>query len=316
MRCSFSTTVCFLFFIFLIVPSGFRQNACGEQCPPGKQLLWYYPDEKLDAKTYTNFSRLLFDDLTVPLAQIGYCLIPYSRLDTLVNSPRSQDALCISVHLDYRHSPQQSIRNDPGEELSVDIYKMIDIVKGGIDHSINRSLLSLPYASDDRTVLRSIFVKKIVENLRTQYICTVSISSDPRGARIKTANGLADITPLEWVVPVGALSIQGSLNKYLPLRKELTLAQPGSYNFYFQMQKRKFYRSKFIYPAIMMLLAAGICYYEDVYYYNQYNKLGEMDFHYNPDNFGSLFHTAQNFERASIISLFAGGLFLGLSFWY
>jgi hypothetical protein len=282
------------------------------QCASGKQVLWYYPHERLDAKTYVGFSRELFNDLTVQLAGIGYCLRYYSPGDSLASSPGGQDNLCIQIHLNDSMANRPFDFGNGEKTLVVELCKMSELTKP----KMNRLVLSLVYDSDDPVSLRSVFVKKIVENLRTQYICTVTITSEPAGVRVRTSNQLTDLTPLEWVVPVGSLHVQCSKIKYLTLDKDLSLPKPGSYSYFLQMKKKQFYNSKYFYPALSLFITSAVFYYFDGYYYDRYNRLGEFELRNSPDSFRSSFQNARNFETASLASFAAGCCLLGLTFWF
>jgi len=313
----FSHASAMIYLVLWFGPAAFCMDTTQSQCGGNKQALWYYPHEKLDAKTYPGFSRELFNDLALQLTGIGYCLRYYSAGDSLLSSPKSKDNLCIQIHSNDSSATYGPDNGNGEKNLIVDIYKIDELTKAKTGPPQNRQLLSLLYSSDDSTAMRSVFVKKIVENLRTQYICNVTITSDPLGARVMAAHGgLADITPLEWVVPVGSLHVQCSMKKYVALDRDLSFPKPGVYTYFLQMKKRQFYNSKYFYPAMAMLVSSAAFYYFDGYYYNRYNQLGELDLHNDPGNFGSTFQKAQNCERISIASLVLCGLFAGLTFWF
>jgi hypothetical protein len=304
-----------IFCMLGFAPAAFCMDAVPTRCAGTKQVLWYCPGEKLDAKTYNGFSRDLFGDLSLQLTEIGYCLRYYSAGDSLASSPKGQNNLCLQIHT---NDSSVNHASDNGEKnLVAELCRMSELTKAKTGHPLNRQLLSLIFSSDDSTALRSVFVKKIVENLRTQYICDVVITSDPLGVQIMTPQGgLADVTPLEWVVPVGSLHVQCSMKKYVTLDKELLMPKPGAYTYFLQMKKKQFYNSKYFYPAVFMLASSVVLYYGDTYYYNRYNRLGELEMRNDPNSFGSTFQKAKNFESASIAALVLCGCFMGLTFWF
>ena len=297
-------------------PETFCMDTTASPCAAGTQALWYCPHEKLDVKTYGGFSKELFSDLAAQLAGIGYCLRYYSPGDSLALSPKGRDNLCIQIHVNDSLAGRPFDNGNGEKNLIVDLCKMSEMTKAKNGPLPGRQLLSLLYDSDDPASLRSVFVKKIVENLRTQYICNVSITSEPSGVRVKTPGSLSDITPLEWVVPVGSLHVRCSKNEYLNLDKDLVLSKPGAYSFFFQMKKKQFYNSGYFYPALALLATSALCYYCDNYYYNRYNQLGEFELRNSPDSFGQTFQKAKNFEIASIASFASGFCLFGLTFWF
>jgi hypothetical protein len=279
---------------------------------PQKQVLWYLPQEELDVKTRAGFAEELFNDLGPGLSEIGYMLRNYSPHDSLVRSATSPNDLCMFIHI----TDNVAIRESGGVALVVELCKIGELTRANHDSSVFRQLVLLAYTRDDPTTLRSVFVKKIVENLRSQYICNVSITSDPEGVRVKTPTRLTDVTPLEWVVPAGSLRVQCVKNNYLAFNKDLPLPKPGSYAFYFQMKKRQFYNSNFFYPALALFLGSAVCYYGKGYFYDRYNRLGEIDLRNSPGSFQSTFQTAKDFEYGSIAFLATGCCLLGLTFWF
>jgi hypothetical protein len=287
-------------------------NNSAAQFPSGKQSLWFFTQEKLDAKTYAGFAKDLFTDVRAGLSDIGYDVRNFSASDSLMRISGSQDNLCM-----YIHATDAFNGREPGAALLVvDLCKMSELTAAKYGLAAFRPLLSLAYAPDDPASFRSIFTKKIVENLRTQYICNVSIASEPSGAIVKTSRGLTDITPLEWIVPVGSLKIRCSMNKYNSLDKELALFKPGSYSYLFQMRKKQFFNSKFFYPAMAFFVSSAVCYYFDSYYYSRYGRLQKVDYYNSPSSFSQQFQNAKNFENASIATLTSGCCLLGLSFWF
>jgi hypothetical protein len=301
-----------LVFVFFLIP-GYAYCAVPE-CPAGTQVLWYFPEERLDEGTSKGFSRGLFSELTAALSSIGYCLTPFNPRDTVVRAPAYAECLVMRLY-------QCDVNDDQGEEyggvekeLFVSLAKTKEWNASAGDSSVFRTLFSLRYFPTDLSTIETIFVKKLIENLRTQYICSIAITTDPKGAQIIAMNGLNDHTPLEWVLPVGTLTINCTMKKYLPLEKELTFSNPGSYSYLFQMRKRQFYHSKTVYPAAVAAIASGIALVYKYYYYNQYNGFRKMEHDNTPEVFAQTFRKVQTCERISLASIILSGAFLGLSF--
>lgn len=292
-----------------------EQGFCAvPECPPGKQVLWYFPEEKFDEKTYKGFSQELFSELTGQLSAIGYWLVPFSPKDTVIQSSVYNE--CLLMHLYLRDANDDNAEeNSAGEkEVFVALAKIREWNSSHGDRSMFRTLFSLRYSPKDFSTIQTIFVKKLIENLRTQYICTIAITTDPKGALVTAQNGLADHAPFEWVLPVGTLNIKCTMKKYLPLEKELVFPNPGQYSYFFQLRKRQFYHSGFIYPAVVAGVASGIALGYKYYYYDRYSRLGNNERLNTPDVFAQTFRNVQICEEVSLGSILLSGTFLVLSF--
>jgi hypothetical protein len=283
------------------------------QCIPGKQILWYYSEPNLDAKIYNGFSSELFNDLSSPLSDLGYCLRIYEKDDTLHSSPTYSEDLLMRVvckDMGEAHAPEDT---NIQIELIVGLVTINNFEKGSYNVLPDRPLASLLFSHEDLGSIRTVFEKKIIENLRTQYICNLMITSDPSGVKVTSHSGLSDITPFEWVVPVGKLNIQCTLKDYFPYIKDINLNRPGVYNYFLQLKKRQWYHSKFFFPGVGCGFLSALCYYFDNFYYTRYKNLGKPDFENDPESFERTFTTAQTFERMSISFLALSCTFLGLS---
>jgi hypothetical protein len=301
--------------LFIILAAGLPAFSLPD-CPRGKQLLLYYPHEKLDARIAAGFSLKLFNELVAPLADIGYCLRPLAKNDSVMSTPSFQETPVMYVVMTetrFNRAPASEIREP---ELIVVIAQVKDIHRGALDVNSFRPLLSLAYSAEDMENLRVIFEKKIVENLRTQYICNLTVTSEPSGVKVTSVSGLSDVTPLEWVVPVGSVRIRCVSKGFLPYTKSISLDRPGMYNYFLQMKKRQFYHSKFFLPALGLGVAAGICYYFDSYYYGKYNGLGNYDRIHDPQSFELWFNKAKTCETLSLTCLSLGASMLCLSIWF
>jgi hypothetical protein len=283
----------------------------GPVCPPGKQFLWYFPEEKLDEKTHKGFSQDLFSALSGPLSEMGYWLTPFTVNDTAMRSPVYGESLLMSLYL--RDANDDQIGNGE-KDLFVALTEMKAWNATQGDSSQFRTLFSLRFSPKDLNAIQTIFVKKLVENFRTQYICAITITTDPKGAAVSAQNGLSDHAPFEWVLPVGTLKITCNARDYLPLEKNLVFSNPGSYNYFFQLRKRQFFHSRYIYPAAVTGLLSGVAFIYKNYYWDRYSRLGDIDRRTNPDLFGQTFSKVQFCERLSLGSILLSGAFLALSF--
>jgi hypothetical protein len=302
---------CFFLFVLVLVST----DAYAGKCAPGKQILWYYGDPNLDAKIQEGFSDHLFKDLSAPLSALGYCLTKYIPKNTssMVSVKRENLLLRVLCRDNDAHDPEQ-MKNQV--ELVAHLISVKDFDQGNFTPVADRPLASLGFSGEDFESVRIIFAKKIIENLRTGYICNLMITSDPPGVQVTASSGLSDATPLEWVVPVGKMDIQCNLKKYIPYNKEFMLDRPGVYNYFIQMKKRQFYHSKFFLAGSVCGVASAVCYALDNYYYNRYKNLDGNDANEDPGRFERLFTTAQRFERISLGFLAIGCSFITLSFWF
>jgi hypothetical protein len=200
------------------------------------------------------------------------------------------------------------------QELIAVIATLKDVNKENADLASLRPLLSLAFSFEDLESIRVIFEKKIVENLRTQYICNLIITSEPVGVQVTSSTGLSDKTPLEWVAPVGKLQIQCTMEGYLPYKKNIPLDRPGMYDYFLQLKKKQISTSKFFMPAIGMGIAAGIGYgFEAYFYYGKYEKLRKGD---DPHSFEMFFNNAKTCETLTFACLSIAASLLCLSIWF
>jgi hypothetical protein len=299
-------------FVFLLWPQ--HADCTVPECPPGKQVLWYFAEEKLDEKTYKGFTHELFSGLTGPLAAMGYCLAPFYPHDTSIYTPVYSE--CLVMHLYLRDAIDDYVEeNGTGvKDFFVALAKTKEWNASPGDRSVFRTLFSLRYSTKDLAAIQTIFVKKLLENLRTQYICTIAVTTDPKGVQITAQNGLSDHAPFEWVLPVGTLNINCAMKKYLPLEKELVFPKPGSYSYFFQLRKRQFYHSGFVYPAAAAGIASGIALCYKYYYYDRYSRFGKPEHDITPEVFAQTFNKVQFCERVSLASILLSGSFLVLAF--
>jgi hypothetical protein len=276
--------------------------------PRDKQFIFFYPDTNLDHATDPAFSSSTWELLAGSVPEIGYTLAPADTLVRYRDSLSHAEDLVLYATVPSAGSGQTEVR--------IAVVRMKELSTDQLARALDRPLVSMIYSPQDKGGMQSILVKKIVENLRTQYICYLSLTTDPPGATVRTQSGIVDRTPVNWVVPVGAVQIQGSLAHYLPLKKTIDLPTPGSYTYSLQLRKRQFYHSRFIYPAALFAVTGIVCYGLDRLYYDKYLSLGESDYRNNPDAFGRTFSTSQGFERAALASGVLSAVSLGISFWF
>jgi|WetSurMetagenome_2_1015567.scaffolds.fasta_scaffold49700_3 hypothetical protein len=302
----------FLLFIILVhTPELFAGK-----CAAGKQILWYFGESNIDAMTAEGFSDQLFKDLSFPLSSLGYCFTRYENKDSIPFSSLYRENMVMRVackEIRENHA-QEAVKN--AIELIVDLININEFEKKKYEAFPDRPLVSLSFVREDMSGIRIIFEKKIIENLRTQYICNLSITSDPPGVTVNARNGLCDITPFEWVVPVGTMGIQCNLRNYITYQKEIVMERPGVYNYFLQMKKKQFYHSKFFIAGAGCGLGSAVCYYFDDFYYNRYRHLDKGDADRDPGSFERTFSTAQLFERFSISLLALSGTLIIASFWF
>ncbi len=286
------------------------------KCAAGKQILWYYGEPNIDAMTAEGFSDQLFKDLSLPLSSLGYCLTKYEKKDSIPFSSLYRENMVMRVMCRELRENHVSEGEKNQIELIIDLVSVDEFDKGNFTVFPDRPLVSLACAREDFIGIRIIFEKKIIENLRTQYICNLMITSDPTGVTVVARNGLCDITPFEWVVPVGKLEIQCNLKNYMTYKKDIILERPGVYNYFLQMKRKQIYHSKFFLAGTGCGLASAICYYFDNFYYNKYKNLDDKDLDRDPGSFERIFTTAQSFERLSASFLALSCSLFALSIWF
>jgi hypothetical protein len=301
----------FLFILMTVVVFVFADD----NCIRGSHVLWFYPDESLNSRTQANFSKTIFGDLESPLSTIGYCLKNLDTSDTSCVKEIGEDdkAMYVFVSSSRNHIPVSGLSES---ELIVAIMNVNEIINGHIDQGTLRPLMSLSCSPADMENIRFIFVKKIIENMRTQYICNVAISSEPAGARVTSVNGLSDVTPLEWVVPVGKIKINCNIQNYMPYTKDIDMDKPGQYNFFLQLRKRQIYDSRFFIPAVVAAAAAGASYLFDNYYYGKYEALNNSDRISESHKFGEYYNYAKTGETLSVVFVSICASLLCVSIWF
>lgn len=298
----------------------FPEDSCSAGCMPGKRPLYFTADTTLRSITPPGFSEKLLTFLQDPLLEIGYCI---TDLDSSVFSDTAaQEEMIMFVAMEVSLTEKRSAvqpDNDTAGNLPADTVMILDTsaslsvaliqVDGWSAAARRRArespLLTLPYRPGDLSTLTSVLVRKIIENLRMQYICHLRVQSVPDGVTIRSRTGLEGVTPLEWITPVGRVQITGELEGYEPIRRKIDLNAPGMHTYVLQMRRRQFYHSRFFIPTIILGVSSVGCFVAERYFYNRYRQLGKEERDRKPDLFRQKFTIAQNFERAA-----AGGLFL------
>jgi hypothetical protein len=306
----------FLLCIFFLLSFFTVGESNPNSCAAGKQVLWYYPEPDIDDNTFSGFSNQLFTELSSPLADLGYCLKKYDKKDTTTHSQANPGNQLMRVACESLHNSRSLKDGKNQTDLFVHLTSITDLEKGGFNFIPIRPLVSFSFSPEDIGSILIIFSKKIIENLRTEFICNLMISSDPSGVAVSARDGLSDVTPFEWVVPVGKLFIQCKMKDYLTYKKEINMDRPGVYNYFIQLKKKQFYNSKFFIPSIACGLAAAACYGSESYFYSRYENFGKAEHDNNPGIFARTFSTAQAFERLGASFLGIGCFFFGLSIWF
>lgn len=299
-----------LFFSLIL----FFQSEITGACSAGKKIIAFYPDNSVSGLS-DNFSGKISLLLKDPLNEIGYCLVPFDS----INQADSAGSLLLFLSVKSRkHNTKQidSTSIDSTAQIVVGLLNTPDTTRQKLLSSLDHPLISINYDPQDPSTLESVLVRKISENLRTQYVCQVRIQSSPDGVLITSSSGLKGETPLEWILPVGKLNIKGDMKDYETINKALNLTEPGIHTYYLQMRKRMFYRSGFMLPAVVFGGLAACFFAAENFYYSKYQSLGEYDYLNHPEKFGNQYNLAKNCERAGYTALSLSGVSLTLSFFF
>lgn len=300
-----------LLLIFIIPFSLYASANCGT----GKKIIVFHTDSLVENFTPDGFCERLFSQLKTPLNEIGYCLVQ-KDVPTISDST---EHLYMFISMKFDTLPENdTTQTSTGKigEMIISLLETNNINKRTINESLNHPLISLSYNPNELSTFESVLIRKTVENLRTQYVCHLRIQSNPQGVHIKTETGLQGDTPLEWIIPVGQLSISGELDGYEGINRKLDLDEPGIHTYFLQMRKKLFYHSKFMYPTVTFALLSGVFYIAEHHYYNEYLQLSENDYFNHPERFSRSFNKAKNYERAAVAALSLSGVSLFLTFWF
>lgn len=275
----------------------------GSGCGPGSQPLFYSPGLKSDWLFPPGFADSLWDELSGPVKELGYCPTPVANSKLLADTAGQGDNLYL----------QATAKDEGAGALSVSVIalRVREIARGKLPEAEARPLVYLRTSPLDAASLPSVLAKKVAENLRNQYVAVLLIRSNPPGAVARAASGLEGHTPLEWVVPLGSLPMTLTKPGYLKARRDLDLTSPGQHTYDLQLVKRRFYHSRLIYPTLAAGAVSAAAFILKNHYYEIYRELGPWDRDNRPEAFGQNFRTAKNYERLGYTTL--GLAFFGLT---
>jgi hypothetical protein len=323
--------VIYTFFIAIIfISSSFPQQSSAAECGTGKRPLFFAFDPKLSAYMPPGFGTNLFKTLDQPLQEIGYCLTRFNNSVYNDSTVQEELVMILSINLsisrkatlndgeiafDSTTSYQQYVEDTTAQVIvsliAVNLWKTQERKR-----TLENPLVELAYSPEELTTFESMLIKKIVENLRTQYMCHLSIQSVPEGVHIRSINGLEGITPLEWITPLGKLPIIGELKGYEPFKRKIVLNAPGTYTYVLQMQHQQFFHSRFFRPTIILSATSVTSFVVMQYFHNRYDNFGEWENENNPTIFGNDFHTAKAFQIIAFSTLALAGASFTLCFYF
>ena len=286
-------------------PTGNFRPSPATDCKAGNQTLFFSPHPMLEARTAPGFPDSLRLQLAAPLNDLGYCLVEVKDYRSILDTARYGDNLLL-----------QTVEDGSGGygSILVALLRVRELAQGKLSEAVSRPLVSIRYGSDEMTSLPNILAKKVSENMRSQYVADVLIRSHPPGALVRTPTGLEGTTPVEWVMPLGSIPVTLEKPGYLPINRAIDLSAAGVHTYDLQMVKKRFYHSKFIYPALAGAGLALAAFALENHYYSAYQSLGANDQQNRPQAFADDFHTAKTFERLGYTALGLAWLNLALCF--
>lgn len=276
----------------------------GPPCAPGSRILFYSPHPLLDVRTAPGFAEDLRKVMEPPLMDLGYCLQGIGDYRSLLDTARFGDNLVLHA----------LVSEATPSDFLVAVLRVRDWTANRLPEAVSRPLVTLPLTRDDPAGLMDVLVRKVAENLRKQYVAHVVIQSRPAEATVKSTSGLQGRTPVEWILPLGALSVTMERPGYLPLLRDLDLTVPGQHSYELQLAKRRFYHSRFIYPVAAFGAAALGAYLAQEHYYSKYQGYGADEQRDRPEIFGRTFGVAKTWERIAYGSAIMAGISLAISF--
>lgn len=294
--------------IFITIMLVFSETTASNRCKAGNKEIHFVVNENLQTFVPNDFIPSFHEELENSLKEIGYCLFAIDS--QILNDSTKRDDLILYMTSDSNYETDSS-----GEQnLIICLLRIEDWAKGNTAVSLEHPLISITYQPEEANTFKSVLIRKIVENIRTQYVCHLRIQSNPSGILITTTNGLEGKTPLEWILPTGTITVSSKTDKYEPFQKKINIDEPGIHTYFLELKKKQFYNSKFILPTIFFALASAGCYGAERYYYSKYLKLGEYEYYNNPSKFDKTYNTALKYEQASLISLGCAALTLTCAF--
>jgi hypothetical protein len=274
-------------------------------CKPEAKPIYFNINQTLEQNLPYGFINEFNKELGAALAEIRFCLKMLTP-QVLSDTTKHDDIVM------YMSSENQAI--DSFNSIIISILTINDWVKGDIGVSLEHPLISISYEPDELSTFRSVLIRKIIENVRTQYVCHLRIQSSPSDINITTDLGLEGKTPLEWIIPVGNITLKNKTDGYEPFQKRIVLDEPGIHTYFLDLKKKQFYNSRFIIPSVVFLLSSAACYYGEHYYYSRYSNFGRDEALNDPDVFGKTYNTAKKYETAKYASLALLGVSLTFSF--
>ena len=249
------TSIFLIYILFSIIYPFSYYSVQAEECGAGKQPLFFFADTAADHYTPPGFTDRIFHQLKQPLEEIGYCITRFDTAMLADSTIREELVMVLSMRLLV--SEHQVVRpvvagddeihdSETVHLLDTAVFTVVSLLRVDswsprqLKRAAENPLLSLAYSPEELSTFESVLMRKIVENLRTQYICNLQIQSIPEGAIIRSNRGLEGMTPLEWIIPVGKLSINGELEGYEPIRRTIDLSTPGMHTYVIEMGKRRF----------------------------------------------------------------------------
>lgn len=268
-----------------------------EACKAGNKPIHFIVNTTLQKHIPSDFSQELYKELESSLYEIGFCL--QTMNPSILKDSTKRDELIMYMTTETETNTDIT----EGETLMICLVRIEDWAKENTEIALSHPLISISYQPEELSTFRVVLVKKIIENIRTQYICHLRIQSNPSGIFITTPIGLEGKTPLEWILPFGDLTIKNKTDGYEPLQKKLNLSEPGIHTYFLELKKKQFYNSKFLIPTIVFALASAACYGGERVYYTKYLNLGKTDYYNNSEQFEGTYNKASAYERASLITL-------------
>ncbi len=307
--------------IFCIRWAGY--GTARDDCGAGTRPLFFFTDSKGNGNVAPGLKGTLFRNLKKPLEEIGYCL---TRFDTTILADSSvQEELVMVLSMDFSVARRSGENGTAPADSPVALYDtsallIVSLVRVDSwsprqrNRALETPLLTLSYSNEDLPTFVAVLVRKIIENLRMQYICHLRIESIPGGVTIRSNTGLEGTTPLEWITPVGKLPVIGELEGYEPIRRKIDLNSPGMHTYVLEMRKRRFSTSRFFVPTLVLGSSSAVTFLLDRYFYNKYSELGKADRTDRPGEFSRNYTLAKSFERIAVGTLALSGVSLALCF--
>ncbi len=270
-----------------------------------RELIFFDFDSSLSLHLPPAFPQKLSEHLKKPLFDIGYQLSELHAALSPEDENRSHLMLLFSLKI-------QETASDTQYTIETDLVK-IDVSEGR-QRSQSSSFISLSFGSSELGTVKTVLSRKIIENLRTHYVCHLRVHSSPQGVRIKSGSGLEGMTPLEWIVPMGIFTMEGRLKGYEPVNHTIEISEPGVHTCYLQLRKRPFYQSRMMIPGAALLLTSAVCFFSERYYFDSYHDMQKNELEKNSPSLERSYRRAKNFRYLGITSLVLSAVSFSLTF--